>query len=100
MRLGPEVAIATGRDKVNCMNTKLIDELTQRLSRALPEGAGAFQEDVEKNIRSTLQSAFRKMDLVTREEFEVQRTLLVRSREKLERLEAEIRALEERLGSK
>ncbi|HDP90064.1 MAG TPA: accessory factor UbiK family protein [Thioalkalivibrio sp.] len=81
------------------MNTKLIDELAHKLAQALPEGAGTFQQDVEKNFRATLHSALRKMDLVTREEFEVQQALLSRSREKLERLEAEIRALEERLGA-
>jgi BMFP domain-containing protein YqiC len=88
------------RAKVIGMNTRLIDELTRKLSQALPEGTGAFQQDVEKNIRATLQGAFRKMDLVTREEFEVQQALLARSREKLERLEAEIRALESRLEGK
>lgn len=82
------------------MNSKLIDDLTRKLSRALPEGIGAFQEDVEKNIRATLQSALKKMDLVTREEFEVQKALLARSREKLERLEKEISALEERRSPK
>lgn len=80
------------------MNTKLIDELTQKLSQALPEGVGGFQQDVEKNIRATLQGAFRKMDLVTREEFEVQQALLARSREKLERLETQIKDLEARLN--
>ena len=82
------------------MNNKLIDDLTRKLGEVLPAGAGSFQDDVEKNIRATLQSAFRKMDLVTREEFEVQQALLARSREKLERLEAEIKLLESRLGSK
>ena len=52
------------------MNTKLIDELTRRLSQALPEGTEAFQQDVEKNIRAALQGTFRKMDLVTRDEFD------------------------------
>ncbi|MBD3620262.1 MAG: accessory factor UbiK family protein [Chromatiales bacterium] len=79
------------------MNAKLIDELAHRLSQALPEGAAAFQQDVEKNFRATLHSALRRMDLVTREEFEVQQALLARSREKLERLEAQIRELEARL---
>jgi hypothetical protein len=81
------------------MNNKLIDDLTRKLSQALPEGVGSFQQDVEKNIRATLQSALQKMDLVTREEFEVQQALLARSREKLERLEAQIRELEARLDA-
>lgn len=81
------------------MNTKLIDELTRRLSRALPEGAMDFQHDVEKNIRATLQNTFKKMDLVTREEFEIQQALLARSRERLEDLENRIKALEEGLDS-
>lgn len=82
------------------MNHKLIDDLTRKLSQALPEGVGSFPQDVEKNIRATLQSALQKMDLVTREEFEVQKALLARSREKLERLENEINALEARLKSR
>lgn len=80
------------------MNSSVIDELTKRLSGALPPGASVLKEDMEKNIRSVLHAAFSKMDLVTREEFEVQAQVLQRSRQKLEALEKQLAELESRLG--
>lgn len=80
------------------MNSSVIDELTKRLSGALPPGASVLKEDMEKNIRSVLHAAFSKMDLVTREEFEVQTQVLQRSRQKLEALEKQVAELESRLG--
>lgn len=79
------------------MNAKLIDELTKRLSAALPPGVNVLKEDMEKNMRSVLHAAFSKMDLVTREEFEVQAMVLQRSREKLEALEKQVTELESKL---
>ena len=79
------------------MNANLIDELTKRLSAALPPGVNVLKEDVEKNMRSVLHAAFSKMDLVTREEFEVQAQVLQRSREKLEALERQVAELEKKL---
>ena len=73
----------------------LIDELAKRLSSALPPGANVIKEDVEKNMRSVLHAAFSKMDLVTREEFEVQAQVLQRSRAKLEELEKRVAELEQ-----
>lgn len=75
----------------------MIDELSKRLSGILPPGAGVLKEDMEKNIRSVLHAAFSKMDLVTREEFEVQSKVLQRSREKLEVLEKQLAELESKL---
>ncbi|HEY9148419.1 MAG TPA: accessory factor UbiK family protein [Gammaproteobacteria bacterium] len=80
------------------MNSSVIDELTKRLSGALPPGASVLKEDMEKNIRSVLHAAFSKMDLVTREEFEVQAQVLQRSRQKLEALEKQLAELESRLS--
>jgi len=79
------------------MNVKLIDELARRLTGALPPGANVLKEDVEKNMRSVLHAAFAKMDLVTREEFEVQAQVLQRSREKLKLLEKQVAELEKKL---
>ena len=73
---------------------KQLDELTDRLVGLLPRGIRDMQTDVEKNIRALLQSTFAKMDLVTREEFEVQTAVLARTREKLEQLEKQIHELE------
>lgn len=79
------------------MNNKVIDELTKRLSGVLPPGASVLKEDMEKNIRSVLHAAFSKMDLVTREEFEVQAQVLQRSRAKLDALEKQVAELEKAL---
>jgi len=79
------------------MNMKLIDELARKLTGVLPPGAGVLKEDVEKNMRSVLHAAFSKMDLVTREEFDVQAQVLQRSREKLEALEKQVAELERKL---
>lgn len=79
------------------MNSKVIEELSKRLSGALPPGANVLKEDMEKNFRSVLHSAFSKLDLVTREEFEVQAQVLQRSRAKLEALEKQVAELEAKL---
>ncbi len=77
------------------MNTTFLDELAKRLGAALPPGANVLKEDVQNNMRSVLHSAFSKMDLVTREEFEVQTQVLARTRAKLEELEKKIVELEQ-----
>jgi BMFP domain-containing protein YqiC len=79
------------------LDPKQLDELTQRLSNLIPKGVKNVQADIEKNIRSVLQSAFAKMDLVTREEFDVQSAVLARTRAKLEALEKQVAALEQQL---
>ena len=73
---------------------KQLDDLTDRLVGLLPKGVVDMQKDVEKNMRAMLQSTFAKMDLVTREEFDVQTAVLARTREKLEKLEKQIAELE------
>ncbi len=76
------------------MNTNFIDELAKRLTAALPPGVNVLKEDVQNNMRSVLHSALSKMDLVTREEFEVQTQVLARTRAKLETLEKKLAELE------
>lgn len=73
---------------------KQLDDLTDRLVGLLPKGVVEMQKDVEKNVRAMLQSTFAKMDLVTREEFDVQSAVLARTREKLEKLEKQVAELE------
>lgn len=80
-------------------DSKRIDELARRLSELMPAGARAFQQDIERNLRAGLRGAFEKMDLVTREEYEVQVQLLARSRERLQALEARVLELEARLDA-
>ena len=78
------------------LDPKLFDDLARRLANALPTGARELQQDVEKNLRTVLQASLSKLDLVTREEFDVQARVLARTREKLDKLEKTITALEGR----
>jgi len=71
-----------------------IEELARKLADAVPEGVRSIQSDLEKNFRSVLQTGLGKLDLVTREEFEVQEAVLQRTREKLEALEQRLSDLE------
>jgi len=75
------------------------DDLAQRLSDSLPKGLQALQEDIDRNLRASLEGGLAKLDLVTREEFDVQAAVLSRTREKLERLEALVAELEQKSGS-
>ena len=65
-----------------------------------PFTAQAVQDDLQKNLRAAAQSAFARLDLVTREEFDVQRKLLARSRAKIELLEKQVAELEAKLLDK
>ena len=76
------------------LEPRFFDDLARRLANALPTGVKEFQEDVEKNLRAVLQASLSKLDLVTREEFDVQARVLARTREKLDKLEKTITALE------
>lgn len=80
------------------INLKSIDELARRLSSLVPPGLSEARDDLEKNFRAALQAGLSKLDLVTREEFDVQRAVLQRSREKIEKLEAQLAELDARLG--
>lgn len=77
------------------MDTRFIDNLAQRLAGVLPQGARDLQQDLEKNFRAVLQASFARLDLVTREEFEVQARVLARTRAKLEALEKKVAELEQ-----
>jgi len=76
------------------MSNKSIEDLARKLAEAVPEGLRSMREDLEGNFRSVLQSGLGKLDLVTREEFEVQEAVLARTREKLEALEKRLKELE------
>lgn len=82
------------------LDNKLLDDIARRLNSAMPAGAKAVQDDLEKNLRAATQAVFAKLDLVTREEFDVQRKVLARSREKIEQLEKQVAALEAQLPKK
>lgn len=76
------------------IDLKAIDELARRIAAQLPPGLEGARGDLEKHLRAGLQAGLARLDLVTREEFDVQAAVLRRSREKLAALEARIAALE------
>ena len=77
------------------MSDKSIEDLARKLAEAVPEGLRSMRKDLEDNFRSVLQSGLGKLDLVTREEFEVQEAVLARTREKLEALETRLKEFEQ-----
>ncbi|MBX2886229.1 MAG: accessory factor UbiK family protein [Granulosicoccus sp.] len=76
------------------VDARVFDEIAASLGKLLPPGAAELRDDFEKNARSAVQSAVGRLDLVTREEFDVQTQVLQRTRAKLEALEARVAALE------
>jgi BMFP domain-containing protein YqiC len=72
-----------------------LDELARKLAEAVPPGLTALRNDLEQNFKAVLQSGLAKLDLVTRQEFDVQAGVLMRSRERLEELERRLAALEQ-----
>jgi ubiquinone biosynthesis accessory factor UbiK len=77
------------------LNTKLFDDLAAKISALI---AATPAKDVEKNLRALLTGALGRLDLVTREEFDIQREALARAREQLAALEAKVAELEARAG--
>lgn len=86
------------RIQVNALDKNIIDQLASRLADAVPGDLRTLRTDMESNFRSLLQTTLGKLDLVTREEFEVQRKVLERTREKLERLEKALAELQQDAG--
>ena len=76
------------------MSDDSIENLARKLAESVPEGLRSMRDDLETNFRGVLRSGISKLDLVTREEFEVQEAVLARTREKLERLEAKLEEIE------
>ena len=79
------------------INPKLLDDMSARISALIANTPAA---DIEKNLRAVLSGLFGRLDLVTREEFDVQREVLTRTRAKLEQLEARVAELESRSNPK
>ena len=79
------------------INVKTIDDLAQRLSAMVPPGVSAAREDLTSNFKAALQSGLSRLDLVSREEFDIQRAVLLRTREKIDLLERMVADLEHRL---
>lgn len=80
------------------VDPKIVDDLARRIAASVPDSVKALQADLEQNFRAALQAGLSRLDLVTREEFDVQQGVLRRTREKLERLEQRLAAMESRAG--
>ncbi len=79
------------------MDTRFLDELNKKVAELI---AASPAKDVEKNMRALLSSAFARLDLVTREEFDVQQDVLARTRAKLEEMESRMAELEKSLAER
>ena len=76
------------------IDARLFDNVAETLNKLAPPGMQTLKDDVLQNLRANMQTMLDKMDLVTREEFDVQQALLARTREKLDLLEARVATLE------
>ena len=76
------------------LDPKHLDDLATRLAGSLPKGLQALQADIQHNLRSGMEAGLARLDLVTREEFDVQAAVLARTRAKLDALEARVAGME------
>jgi BMFP domain-containing protein YqiC len=81
------------------INAAALDDLARRLADAVPESVRAMGRDLESNFKAVLQAQLAKLDLVTRQEFDVQAAILVRTQARLAALEERLKELEARLGA-
>jgi len=79
------------------MDSLRIDDVAKELFERLPEAARTMRRDIESNFRAVLQSSLGRLDLTTRDEFDVQSKVLERTRARLEQFELRVAALEKRL---
>jgi len=98
----PTTTAATPTAAAPMIDLDKLDDLARRLSSLVPpamrgHASEELREELQQNFKSVLQAGLGKLDLVTREEFEVQRAVLLRTREKLEALEALVSTLEAQL---
>ena len=82
------------------IDPKKLEEIAKQVHNSLPPGIRSMGEEVEKKIRQVLQSQLGKLDLVSREEFDVQTKVLLRTREKLTALEEKLALIEQRLADR
>ena len=79
------------------LNSNTLDDLARRLADAVPESVRSFGRDLEGNFKAVLQAQLSKLDLVSRQEFDVQAALLARTQAMLTALEARLKELETKL---
>ncbi len=82
------------------LDPKKLEDLAKQIADAVPPGVKNMAEEAEGRVKTVLQSQLSKLDLVTREEFDIQSQVLIRTREKLDAMESRIAELEEKLAEK
>ncbi|APD84663.1 hypothetical protein BM527_00375 [Alteromonas sp. Mex14] len=82
------------------LDPKKLEDLAKQIADAVPPGVKNMAEEAEARVKTVLQSQLSKLDLVTREEFDIQSQVLIRTREKLDAMESRIAELEAKLAEK
>ena len=82
------------------LDPKKLEDLAKQIADAVPPGVKNMAEEAEGRVKTVLQSQLSKLDLVTREEFDIQSQVLIRTREKLDAMESRITELEAKLAQK
>jgi BMFP domain-containing protein YqiC len=82
---------------MSLFNSNSLDDVARRLADSVPEGVRSLGRDLEANFKAVLQAQLSKLDLVSRQEFDVQAALLVRTQAMLASLEARLKELETKL---
>ncbi len=82
------------------IDPKKIEEMARQIHNALPPGIKSLGEEVDKKVKQVLQSQLNKLDMVSREEFDVQTKVLLRTREKLTALEEKLTLIEQLLADR
>ena len=83
---------------MSLMNASVLDDIARRLADAVPPSVRTFGRDLESNFKAVLQAQLAKLDLVGRQEFDVQAALLAKTQARLSVLEARLKELEAKLG--
>lgn len=82
------------------INAKKIEEIAKQVTEAIPPGLKSMANDLEDKTKTVLQRKLSQLDVVTREEFDIQTQVLIKTRTKLTKLEARLAELETALASK
>ncbi len=80
------------------INPETVDDITRKLAELVPQDIKDLRQEFHQNAKAVLTAGLRKMDLVTREEFDVQKAVLAKTRQKLKALEAQLKAIESQLA--
>jgi ubiquinone biosynthesis accessory factor UbiK len=92
------VRARTQETLMSFINSSGLDELARRLADSVPESVRAFGRDLEGNFKAVLQAQLSKLDLVNRQEFDVQAAILERTQAKLAAMEARLKEIEAKLS--